>query len=144
MADIHHMECCGVKELADLSDYPLTDAGARRFLSTIIDEHLTEAPHRHQVYDYPAGEYRYEDVPEKRHAPAFFIFTQAGTATDPNGRTAYGDHFKEWIEAQKLGTVIVTEPNLNENSGNLVKVYVWTVNRDAFLAWKPIKKRKVS
>lgn len=57
----------------------------------------------------------------------FIIFTQA-TSTRKEG---YGDRFKAYLEKQGLGEVSVSGYRTNPNSGNFVKVFVWTVNQKA-------------
>lgn len=57
----------------------------------------------------------------------FVIFTQATSQR----RESYGDRFKAYLEAEGLGEVSVSGYKANPNSGNFVKVFVWTVNRKA-------------
>ena len=38
-----------------------------------------------------------------------------------------GDKIKAYIEKNKLGKVICTEPKINPNTGGLLKMYTWTV-----------------
>ena len=47
----------------------------------------------------------------------------------------YGSNFMKFILENDLGTVIKTDPNRNPNSGRLVTIYLWTVNRDKVLGW---------
>lgn len=140
MADITHMECCGAKEISELSEMTLSKAGVTKFLRN-IKEILTDEGHFAEHYDYARSEYTKGPwVDEVVHTPAFFIFTQAGTSTDPAGRHPYGTYFKSFIESEGLGTVLQTDPAMNENSGNLVTVFLWTVCQSAFKAWGTPKK----
>lgn len=136
------MLCCGCRELNGLSgiidsEHGLTPRGCAEFLLRVKNDlHEDEYQERYMnLY----GELVIGKVHEAvDHTPAFFIFTQAGTEDDEvnDDVGAYGDVFKEFIEDQKLGTVMVTEAAVNENSDNLVKVYVWTVDQDTYKAWK--------
>ena len=77
-------------------------------------------------------------MPEHWGTPAFYIFTQADDAEAGEDAT-YGDELAEFITTNKLGTVVKSEAARNTNSGNLVNVFVWGVNRDA---WHTFAKEK--
>lgn len=52
--------------------------------------------------------------------------------TDNTGRDDdYGQQLKEFIEENNLGTVIETSFERNPNSGNQLKIFVWTPDREA-------------
>lgn len=139
MAEVYYMQCCGIRELDQLSEMTLTRKGAIEQMAGIIDGLTTGGE---PGYDWTTG--TYVTHPEKRRTPAFFIFSQAGTATKATDGAAYGDYFRDFIHEEGLGTVVATNPALNENSGNLVTVYTWTVDQDAFKKWdaKAALKRK--
>lgn len=144
MAGINHMNCCGIRELYCLSEMKLTPKGAEKYLRD-VKAYLTEPGHYEEIYNYDTGTYENGDYYEEVvHTPAFFVFSQAGDESSVEAAGAYGDYFKKFIESQGLGTVQETEPALNENSGNLVKVFLWTVNQDAYKAWTgiPAKAKK--
>lgn len=68
-----------------------------------------------------------------RNLPAFFLFTQAKAR---KGRSrSYGEQFERLLKRHRLGTLISTPNNLNLNSGNNVKVWLWKVDRDACRRW---------
>lgn len=138
---IAHMECCGIKEIDELRDLELSYKGATRFFLNLRDELTDEAHTTTSRYNYDFGRYEQVEVPECIRTPAFLIFSQANSQSDPDGNT-YGDYFKGFIEAEGLGTVQETEPKLNKNSGNLVKAFLWTVNQEMFDVWKPKKAKK--
>lgn len=135
-AEVAHMECCGCKELHYLEGIELTPKGATKFLIE-TKEQLSSGGHYQQHYDWKTGIYTQgEWVDEEFVCPAVFIFSQAGTPLRETGdHGAYGDILKAYIDEQGLGTVTVTDPVINENSGNIIKVYTWTVNRTALKAW---------
>lgn len=55
----------------------------------------------------------------------FIVFTDNDSCED-------GDELRDYIKKHNLGTVVVTRKAVNPNSGNYVKVYVWTVNIPKF------------
>lgn len=56
----------------------------------------------------------------------FVIFTQA---TSRANVTSYGNRFRAYILKHKLGTVLASAGKVNPNSGNHVKVFLWTVHK---------------
>lgn len=142
MPNVARLECCGIQELFDLSEMKLTQKGAIAAMRE-IKSNLTEDAHYDAYYDWNTCQTERGDwCDEVFHCPAFFIYSQAGTPTDITGRGAYGDYFTSFIIEEGLGTVQMSEPALNENSGNLVRVYLWTVNQDAFKAWNGKRAKK--
>jgi hypothetical protein len=61
--------------------------------------------------------------------------------TDVN-KCSVGDRLTNYIRRNKLGKVQVSNKELNPNSTNMLKVYLWNVDIDAFKKWA--KKNKVS
>lgn len=55
---------------------------------------------------------------------AFYVYTMPAPY-EP------ADHLTEFIRNHKLGEVVITEPRLNQNSENMLCVYVWGVDRTA-------------
>lgn len=47
----------------------------------------------------------------------------------------YGNSLKKYITDNKLGTVTRSGAKKNPNSGNSIKVYLWTVNNGALYLW---------
>lgn len=143
MVDVIDMVCCGIRELDQLSQLELTPAGARATIREIKSQ-LTTKGHYEERYDWDAGRMITGPwIEESFKCPAFFVYSQAGTPTDITGRGAYGDYFTSFVIEQGLGTVQESEPALNENSSNLLKVFLWTVNQEAFKAWgKKVPKKK--
>lgn len=56
----------------------------------------------------------------------FIVFTQATSGANV---TSYGTRFRAYILKHKLGTVLASAGKVNPNSGNHVKVFLWTVNK---------------
>jgi hypothetical protein len=69
------------------------------------------------------------NVPHACH----FLFTQASSYKECD--TPYGKYLREYIEANKLGTVVETVPAVNRNSDNYVVAYLWTLDKPAIKAW---------
>lgn len=102
------MLCCGVKELYGIQSkhaYKNRVSAAYQNIPVTAEEFLRKA------LDFIRG--------MDRHRP-FWIYTVAGDYV-------IGDHVKKIIEKNNLGPVFVSEPAHNYNSGNLVRVYLWTV-----------------
>jgi hypothetical protein len=116
-----------------------TTAGAKTVMQEIKNQ-LTEGGEYDRRYDWRTGIYSDGPwIPAKLRVPAFFVFSQAGDAHDVTASGGYGDYFTSFIIEENLGTVQETEPALNQNSSNLVKVFLWTVNQDTFRDWgKPL------
>lgn len=102
--------CCGVKELTNL--VARNDA-----LLNMQDFVYRAYSKEHQLN----GRFRYA------------LFSEANSQGF-NSKT-YGHLFAELITREKLGTLIETERNVNPNSGNDVKVWVWTVDHNAVREW---------
>ena len=105
------MRCCAVKEITSLSDYKSdkywSPTKALRAFGRL-------------AYGYPGA------FPFNANF-RFVIFTQAGF-TGPQAGNGYGDKFAAFITKHQLGEVSMTGPSRNPNSGNMVKVWVWTVD----------------
>jgi hypothetical protein len=46
-----------------------------------------------------------------------------------------GHAFAKFLKDNKLGTVVSTKPQINLNTGNTIKAWLWTVDREALVAW---------
>lgn len=123
--------CCGLREIGGLSQY--NAAGGRRKTNM---EHLADMflliyqPSR----DYPNGRTHWR----------YAIFTEAYVPGDqPQG---YGSEFADFIKAKGLGLVVEADgPQVNPNSGNMLRVWIWTVDHDttrpiATLAYEQLPK----
>lgn len=47
----------------------------------------------------------------------------------------YVEELAELIKSLKIGRVIGTLPKINQNSGNKIRCYLWSVNQPAFKKW---------
>ena len=119
MVNIRQLQCCGVKEIIGLSN-------------------VSTAEYK-EVIKRLALSIFHED-----HGCAFYLFSQATNSDDPKTSTTnkvkYGEKFREFIESEKLGTVIETATEINPNSFNNLKVWLWTVDRDRLTELTGVKK----
>ena len=60
-----------------------------------------------------------------------------------NEREGYTGDLYRSIKKHKLGNVIQTEKKHNPNSGNKIRVYLWTVDKKALSKWFKRHKHKV-
>ena len=108
---LQHLNCCGIRELAQLRSHRDPKTALKEFLRQIQPEHFAWGPLRQR------DKFRY----------VVFSATK---------RAKYGREFAKLIEDEKLGELISTGFNQNPNSGHIVKVWVWTVDHEALKAWK--------
>ena len=120
--------CCGVEELHGIRNH--NAGGQDKCLKDVFQfyykpERMEEYCSR---YNWHTGIHTYAERKKKEslHVPAFLVFTDIDDFT-------CGDALMALIIDRKLGEVTKTEPGENPNSGNEVTVYVWRVNRKAFL-----------
>lgn len=113
--------CCGVKEIHGIQYH-------HRFLNIPCTGNYTYEPLSvleilTQVRDL------YANIGNNR---PFLIFTD-------NDNSRKGEVLAVYIEEHKLGTVQRSQLEYNPNSGNRIVVYVWAVNAEALLSYKPPK-----
>lgn len=152
----YQMRCCGVKELNQLSSYGSAEAAMLGFCGILYpspeqmkqrwDLTLKRAE-QDKVDPYSPGYLGgwttgavYDNVAQYSRF-RFGIFTEARSqdAID-EGRKGYGyeygHKFADLIRKEKLGSLVCTEKHeLNPNSGQYVKVWVWGIDHTALQAW---------
>ena len=151
----YYMDCCGVKELSGLSSYPEPEL-AMRALGTQLypdpdkNQALIAAVRARAKKDgkssYAFGYMGVQPMPVEAHAVydsidqysrfRFAIFTEAHnpTQTEDLG-PKYGQRFAAMIRKKGLGDLIETGRHINPNSGNKLKVWVWTIDHAALVGW---------
>jgi len=102
---LDHLNCCGIREISGLCGYSTGAAAFKAYLRQTLRCGLTH--------------FRY------------VIFSQANRDEDAGSREEYGENFAAYLRDHKLGDVIETGEYVNPNSGNLLKVWIWTVDHDA-------------
>lgn len=123
---IRWLNCCGVKEISQLSIY----GSARDFMLAFV------TPKPYASTGNEQGNYTsfcYESL-NKDEEPyflrcGFLLFTEAR-------QQGYGQKLADFIYEHKLGTITTSEVRQNKNSGNLIQVFLWGVDYEALKKWK--------
>ena len=113
MFNIDDLSCCGIKEISGISSrQDFTES----FIQFIGEQGF-----------YPATK-------GDKGFCRFLLFSQASKT--PNPVRGYGERFQKWIRDHKFGKVTSTGGDVkNPNSGNYLKIYVWTVDWEAIRKW---------
>lgn len=110
MLDINNnYKCCGFREIHCLGQYRAPGMAMRDFLTTLMGALPADQ------LGVRTGRFRY------------VMFAQA------HKQSTYGDRFKAFIEKNKFGTVMETGWNVNPNSSNDLKLFLWTID------WGPLR-----
>lgn len=121
--------CCGVREISSLSTYPDPKEAMRMFGQGLFSKRVGEV----------------KTSPMFRYA----VFTQAQSQSTPicEGKslidkgTGYGYRFANYIREHNLGDLIETPFNVNPNSNNNLKLWVWTINLETIKKhWEKLDK----
>lgn len=113
MAYIHILNCCGINELALISQ------------NRTVKDILTTALVQNQEYNYITNTYGRRTL---KKSYRFLLFSQAGS------RSKYGDRLAAYITEHKLGKVAVCGEGINPNTRRKIKAFMWTVDFDALEA----------
>lgn len=108
---VRRLTCCGVFEISELCFHKSPREAMTAFVQVVLGP-------SHGILYNPS---RF----------AYVMFTAAGKEKP----LVYGEKFKAYIVKEGLGTVVETGVNLNPNSNNQLKVFLWTVNHPALAAW---------
>lgn len=112
--------CCGLRELHGIQDIAPDQRGyVRSFTSSeIISFVVTQMTHNGRN-------------------GAFVTFA----AADGHGPmfNKVGEDLAKYIRAKKLGTLSAPRASRNPNSENMLRVWLWRVDRVALRKWKPSK-----
>jgi hypothetical protein len=125
--DVEHLHCCGGRELHGIGHYRYPEDAPQVIKELMQYCYETKERYDEDLKDYVSFQYFL--------CPAFVLFTQAATPTTDVTAPRYGDHLKKFIEDTGLGTVWVGPWNFNQNSGNNVQPFLWTVDTKAFAAY---------
>lgn len=115
MIQVRWINCCGLRELSELSEY------TRRPRRALMDIFLASTYRRYGS----RGRILKSRDPQRF---GMFLFTQASVEENPPYRQAYGDQLKRLIERLKLGTVTTIGPFVNPNTSNYIRTYNWVVD----------------
>lgn len=111
--------CCGMREIGSLSAHRSPEEAMKAFAGQTLKTHQN---------------FRYVIFSEAVYRPAA-------------NRRGYGRAFAAFIRSEKLGKVSTTGWNVNPNSGNNLKAWIWTVDWTALQKWaskKRVKPTKVA
>lgn len=124
--DMQHLACCGIKEISGLSWYKTPEEALRGFAQVTYNRRKSKATRT------PEGEIVNTQVPDPFDKFRYVIFSQANVPRmkDHPDRSRYGERLAELITNQKLGTLMDTGSNINPNSGNSLRVWIWTIDHD--------------
>lgn len=111
------MACCGTQEITGLSLYTDPEKALKALL-----------------FPYPPANgnltQRTANIPRCAH----LIFT--GTmGRSQEGKRTYGYKFATYLIEKGLGTVVESAIAVNPNSRHRLRVWVWTLDRNALTAW---------
>lgn len=129
------LNCCGIKEIHGISQWAYKDPG---YVVPMLKDIVKAS------YDFCAkvdwhDRFLYFKAPPREPFWRYFMFTQAQTPNIGSEmwelRQSYGDKLAHYIRENNLGTVTVSEENLNPNSGNRLKIFIWTFNWTDLKAW---------
>lgn len=159
----YSMDCCGVKELSQLSHY-ISPQEAMRALGAVIypdpeaNKALVERVRERAKQDkkssmawgylgvqvMPVEGYAVWEDPAQYSRFRFAIFTEAHYPmyTEDTAGPKYGQNFAAFIREHRLGDVVETGRHVNPNSSNKLKVWVWTVDHAALVGWLKDDARK--
>lgn len=125
--EILNLKCCGIKEIAGLSHHETTKGALKSFGElTYFAARNVKGPKEPPVM-----------VPAPIERFRYVIFSQANTPgyLESLSRSKYGEKFAALILKERLGTLIETTPNINPNSNNMLRVWVWTIDHDRTKAY---------
>lgn len=85
------------------------------------------------------------DYYKKGHKPAHIFFTDVDVFNGEQHDFAGGESLVNFIKKYKLGEIYTSQPSFNNNSGNMVKMYMWTPDWDAIkkIKIKQLKQKRV-
>src|ERR1700677_3513802 len=109
--------CCGIKEYYDLG-ININSKGVEKVVEEIAN----------QTRPAPPGGVNYGDRLNHQYPCAFILFSAVRSGK-------YGSTLHAFIHENKLGEVWETEFKKNPNSNNLIKVYIWGIDRKALDKW---------
>lgn len=115
-AYVNHTMCCGLKYIHGVQNQVYARVGGAAKLLCITPEEVLSDVHtfmKKEGYSY---------------YPGVFVFV------DTSGRQFQGGAaLAEYIEKNDLGTVLVSAPNKNPNSGYNITTYTWNVNHETMV-----------
>lgn len=150
-------KCCGMKELNGLSWFQGNSKNAMRAVCAVLYPTEEEAQERQTLYadsakrnniDRATNPYGFAYItapygcfpsPGQYSKFRYLTFTEAQskdyfTLSSPK-TDGYGSKFADLIREAKLGTLVETGWEINPNSSNYLKVWVWGIDHAALMKW---------
>lgn len=126
--ELNRTRCCGLRELHGIQFGTFDPAGK---------EYQWSHPTPEEIVWYVKGRM----FAEANARDCAFITFSASNEYGHDYRI--GDKLSAFIAKNRLGTVHKMKPARNPNSGNMLKAYLWRVNREAMKKFKPKEKKHV-
>ena len=126
--ELEGCECCAIREVSGISNY---EKSTPKNALVHIAERFFSVRH-----------YGINQRKEYKATGAFILFSEVVRYNNRRKRHNFAEDVKEYIEAHKLGSVNVSDELKNPNSKNIVKPYMWGVDKKALL--KFYKKNRAS
>ena len=119
-----NLSCCGVKEIRGLSEHTSAVDAFRAFGAVTCLRMMTDSTGK-TCLDKSG-----KPIPDPMERFRYVIFTQA---RKPDYE--YGEGFAAFLKGNMRGQIQETTFNMNPNSGNQLKVWLWTIDWDTVKAW---------
>ena len=133
------LQCCGIKELTDLSQIGKgREADALFDLTTRYQGSAPTFPGCRFAIFSQAGGLEYPESPacvfadDDEYCYGCEECEPRPAALDPDG---YGYRFADFIRANNLGDVEEGPEDVNPNSNHRIKMWIWNVDREAMINW---------
>ena len=108
-ADIDNTNCCGIDEIHNLVENPVSN-----ILAVVYNVNNWSCDDNGFLFDSPRGMYMFSDIDT----------FASGNKCPAN----YGKKTASFIKRHKLGTVTKSKNFLNPNTGNTLTVWLWIVD----------------
>jgi hypothetical protein len=153
----YYSKCCGLKELNGLSFYTEPDQALKDLCDALYPADNAECERRFikaRKYATDMGVKTDDKTLEATYAAAYFMtgkgafhdinqysrfryltFSEAQSKNAKPNENGYGSTFAALLTKLNVGQVISTGWNLNPNSSNNLKVWVWTIDHDVLRKW---------
>lgn len=120
MVTLNNTECCGVDEISGV--YTSTPIEVLKY---VCREKYTGLDEEDCGCEDGCDDCHYGDI----QAQAYLTFTDA--IYNSNG----GKRLAQYIKDNKLGTLVSPRERKNPNTGNTIKIWVWSPNERNLKAW---------
>ncbi len=116
---LERVSCCGLREAEDVGVHETPEEALQDLCANASTADPYGRSEANQLFQPSLGGFSH------------IVFTGAAATS----RRTYADKLAAYIRRHKLGAVTTARKARNPNSGNILGVYVWTVNRRVLAAW---------